>query len=183
MKFIVAITPFYNWKIINRPIVKWCDGNYELHTKDLFIFGSKVYSVTKVEAKKQLQARTENDPRDYIGITIDEDELPQHVDGYFVGYANHTTVLLAYDPESHIVKRIHHAYVDAYNVRTLQDEKLTPNSVILQDMPVSVLDSQGELDPTKVKVVISLTGWYEDRKSVVPAGNGIFKKISINMLG
>ena len=133
----------YNRSIDNLPIVKWCDGNYELHTKDLFIFGSKVYSVTKAEAKKQLQARTEKDPRDYIGITIDEDELPQHVDGYFVGYANHTTILLAYDPESHTVKRIYHAYVDEYNVRTLQDEKLTPNLVILKDMPASFLDSQG----------------------------------------
>ena len=77
----------YNRSIDNLPIVKWCDGNYELHTKDLFIFSSKVCSVTKVEAKKQLQARTEKDPRDYIGITIDEDELPQHVDGYFFEYA------------------------------------------------------------------------------------------------
>ena len=28
-------------------------------------------------------------------MTIDEDELPRHVDSYFVGYANHSTVLLA----------------------------------------------------------------------------------------
>ena len=88
-------------------------------------------------------------------MTIDEDEPPQHVDGYLAWYANHTTVLLACYPESHIVKRIHHAYVDEYNVRTLENEKLTPNSVILQDMPVSVLDSKWELDPTKVKLVTS----------------------------
>ena len=101
--------------IDNLPIVKWCDGNYELHTKDLFIFGAKIYSVTKVEAKKQLQARTEMDSRDYIDITIGKDELPQHVDGYCVGYANRTTVLLAYDPESHIVKRITHEILNPEN--------------------------------------------------------------------
>ena len=127
MEFIISITPLYNRLIDNLPIVKWCDGNYELHAKDLFIFGSKVYSVTKAEAKKQLQARTEKDPHDYIGITIDEGELPQHIDGYFVGYSNHTTVLLAYDPESHTIKRIHHAYVNECNVRTIHEEKLTPN--------------------------------------------------------
>ena len=153
----------YNRAIDDLPIVKWCDGNYELHTKDLFIFGSKVYSVTKVEAKKQLQARTEKDPRDYIGMTIDKDELPRHVDGYFVGYANHSTVLLAYDPEAHVVKRVHHAYVDEYNVRILEGKHLTPNSVILQDMPPAVLDSQGHLDPSKVKLITSYLNESNER--------------------
>ena len=55
---IYVINHRYNRLIDNLPIVTWNDGNYELHPKDLFIFGSKIYSVTKAEAKKQLQART-----------------------------------------------------------------------------------------------------------------------------
>ena len=66
----------YNRAIDNLPIVKWHDGNYELNAKDLYIVGSKVYSITNAEFKKQLQARTEKDPRDYIGLTITEDQLP-----------------------------------------------------------------------------------------------------------
>ena len=68
------------------PIVKWNDGNHEIHTKDLFIFGSKFSSVTNSEAKKQLQTRTEKDLRDYIGVTITQDDLPKHIVGYSFGY-------------------------------------------------------------------------------------------------
>ena len=45
--------------------------------------------------------------------------------------------------------------MDEFNVRTHKDEKVTSNSVILQDMPVSVLDSAGFFDQTKVKLVTS----------------------------
>jgi hypothetical protein len=79
--------------------------------------------------------------------------LPKHDDGYFVGYANHSNVLLAWDPETLHIKSIHHAYVDEYNVRTLEDEKLTPNSVLLKDMPPSILDKNGQVDSTKIHTV------------------------------
>ena len=82
----------------------------------------------------------EKDPRDYMDITIDKDELPQHCDGFFVGYANHSTVLLCYDPERHTIRRVHQAYVDEFNVRVLNTEQLTPNSVLLQDIPPCVQD-------------------------------------------
>ena len=72
-----------------------------------------------------------------------------------MGYANHSTFLLAYDPEAQVVKRVHHAYVDKYNVRTLEGERLTPTLVILKDMPTAVLVSQGYLNPSKVKLVTS----------------------------
>ena len=85
--------------------------------------------IKKAEHKKHLQVRAEKDPRDYIGITIDEHELPDHVDGHFVGYANHSTVMLVWDAESNMVKRAHHAYVDEWNVRVLEQERLSPNSV------------------------------------------------------
>ncbi len=85
----------YNRPIKNLPIFKWLDGNYELNAKDLYIFGSKVYSVSHSHLKKQLAAHTEKDPRDYIGLTVDPNSLPNHADGYFVGYTNHSNVLLA----------------------------------------------------------------------------------------
>ena len=97
--------------------------------------------------------RSEKDPRDYIGLTIDNDDLPEHVDGYFVGYASHSTVLLAWDPKANAVRRVHHAIVDEFNIRTLEDEKLTPNSVLLQDMPPSVLDEHGIVDRNKMRIV------------------------------
>ena len=65
----------WNRSIKNIPIVKWSDGNYQIDTKNLIIFGSKVYIVTGAAHKKQLQTRTEKDPWDYMGMAIDKDEL------------------------------------------------------------------------------------------------------------
>ena len=93
------------------------DGNYEMKASDIFIFGSKLYAITKLEAKKQLQVRTEKDPRDYIGITVDPEDVHPVADGYFVGYSNHTTVVLGWDPEKHTVRRFHHCYIDEFDTR------------------------------------------------------------------
>ena len=124
--------------IDDLPIVKWHDGNYEFHAKSLFIFGSKMYIITKPEHKKQLQSRTEKDPRHYQGLTVDDEDVSDHhVEGYFIGYA-HSSVMLAWDPEANVVRRAHHAYVDEYNVRITENERLTPNSVLLQDLPPTV---------------------------------------------
>ena len=57
----------WNRMIKNIPMVKWMDGNYEIDSKDLLIFGSKCYIVTKDTVKKQLQMRSEKDPRDKNG--------------------------------------------------------------------------------------------------------------------
>ena len=64
-------------------------------------------------------------------------------------------MLLVYDAKSYTVKQIHHGYVDKFNEWIHGDEKLTQNSVILWNMPVSVPDSAGDLDPTQVKLVTS----------------------------
>ena len=142
----------YNRMIDDLPIVKWYDGNYEFHAKQLYIFGSKVYIITKPQFKKQLQARTEKDPRDYMGLTIDESDLAERpADGYFVGYA-HSSIVLAWDPKTNSIRRAHHAYIDEYNVRVTEQEVLSPNSVILQDLPPSVLDEKGVVDPKKIKL-------------------------------
>ena len=144
----------YNRMIDDMPIVKWYDGNYEVKASDLHLFGSKVYCVKNAEHKKQLQPRTEKDPRDYIGLTVDEDELgDKHVDGFLVGNAGHSTVKLVYDPETAKVLRCHHCYIDECCVRVLPGEKLTPNAVILQDLPTSVRRDDGVIDPMKIKLV------------------------------
>ena len=78
----------WNRSINGVPIVKWHNGNYELDAaRDLVSFGSKCYIITKADVKKQLQMRTEKDPQKYMGIMVDENVLPEHCDGYFVGYA------------------------------------------------------------------------------------------------
>ena len=56
----------YNRMIDNLPEVAWHDGNYTLRAQDIFLFGSKVYGITKADVKKQLQARTEKDQRVYL---------------------------------------------------------------------------------------------------------------------
>ena len=38
-------------------------------------------------------------------------------------------------------------------MRTLEDEKLTPNSVLLKDMPPSILDKNRQVDSTKIHTV------------------------------
>ena len=164
---VYVLNHLYNRMIENIPEVMWRDLTYELHSGTLFIFGSKVYAITNLEAKKQLQSRSEKDPRDYMGITITPDQLPPNADGYFVGYASHTSVILAYDPEAHKIKRIHHAYVDEYNVRTHEHEQLTPNSVLLQGLPQYALDAEGNLDPKRVKLVTSNIA--EDKNRLDPS--------------
>ena len=94
----------YNRMIDNLPEVAWHDGNYELRAQDIFLFGSKVYGITKSEVKKQLQARTEKDPRDYIGITVDPADVHPVADAYFVGFSNHPTVVLGWDSDKHRIR-------------------------------------------------------------------------------
>jgi len=96
--------------------------------------------------------RTEKDIRDYMYITLDEKDVPKHYDGYFVGFAGTTSVQLVWDPETNTVRRAHHAYVNNHNVRVFETELLTPKSVLLQNLPPTVLDSKGDIDPTKIRM-------------------------------
>ena len=153
MYAIYVMNHCYKRLIKNLFIVKWLDSNYELNAKELYVFRSKVYSISCSHLKKQLAAHTKKDPWNYIGLTVDPSSFPKHANGYFVGYANHSTVLLAQGLETFCIKHIHHAYVDEYNVRTLEDDKLTPNSVLLKDMPPSILDKNGQVDSTKIHKV------------------------------
>ena len=61
--------------------------------------------------------------------------------------------MLGWDPEKHTVRRFHHCYIDEFNTRINEDEKATPNTVILRDLPNDYLTPEGKLDPTKVKLV------------------------------
>ena len=55
----------------------------------MHIFGSKAYRVTDSEHKKQLETRTFKDPRHYVVPTVNKNVLPDHIDGYFVGYGSY----------------------------------------------------------------------------------------------
>ena len=146
----------WNRMIKNLPEVAWHDGNYTLKAKDIFLFGSTIYGITKSEAKKQLEARTEKDPRDYIGLTVDRDQVHPVADAYFVGFANHSSVVLGWDPEKHKIRRFHHCYIDEFNTRVNEDQVATPNTVILRDLPNDYTTPDGKIDPTKVKLVTSI---------------------------
>ena len=61
--------------------------------------------------------------------------------------------MLGWDPERHTVRRFHHCYIDEFNTRINEDEKTTPNTVILKDLPTDYMTPEGKLDPTKVKLV------------------------------
>ena len=141
----------YHRMLDDMPLAKWNDGNWEYNVRDLLIFGSKVYILTKPQLKKQLQVRSKKDPRDYY--EVDDEDMPAHVDGFFVGYASHENVLLVYDPESNKVLRAHHAGVDEYNVRTLNGEKMSLNTVLLQDLPPPIQNTNGDIDPSKIRLV------------------------------
>ena len=49
-------------------------------------------------------------------------------------------------------------YVDEWNVRVLEQERLSPNSVFLQDAPPSVLGKDGIIDPKKMHLIKSTFG-------------------------
>ena len=83
MYTIYVMNHCYIRSIKNLLMVKWLDDNYDLNVKDLYIFVSKVYSISCSHLKKQLAACTEKDPCDYIGLTVDPSSLPKHADRYF----------------------------------------------------------------------------------------------------
>ena len=85
----------WNRSIKGLPIVKWHGRNYEIDSsRDILIFGSKCYIITKADVKKQLQMRNEKDLRDYMYITLDEKDVPKHC----------ASVLLVWDPETNTVR-------------------------------------------------------------------------------
>lgn len=60
-------------------------------------------------------------------------------------------VFLWLDRETFKVGRAHHAYtIDGASIRTLGNELLTPNTVLLQDLPSSALDKNGKLDANRI---------------------------------
>ena len=149
----ILLRSCWNRLIDNCPILLWEPTRKCINLSKLFIFGSKTYIVTENALKKQLAPRTLKDPRDYIGITVSKNALHQHFDRYFVGYGNHSGIILVWDPQTRQVKRAHHGYIDEYNVRVLENEPLTPNSVLLRQFPTNILDENAELDSTKVKII------------------------------
>ena len=134
----------------DMPIAKRHDGNFQINAHDTLIFGSKACVLTKPQLKRQLQTRSCKDPCQCLSFEIDDEGLPSHVDGFFVGHASHQSVLSICDPESNKVHRAYHAGVDEHNVRTADGENLSLNSVLLRDIPPTVKDEDSNLDPSKM---------------------------------
>ena len=55
--------------IENLTISSWYDEDHQMKAQYIFLFGSKLYAITKLEAKKQLQDQTD-DPRDYNKVVF-----------------------------------------------------------------------------------------------------------------
>jgi hypothetical protein len=68
--------------------------------KRLHLFGAKVKVLTHLPSKHSLTARTSGDPRDNDfdanAITIVDSTQKSSFTGRFVGYSNHTNVILVY---------------------------------------------------------------------------------------
>ena len=99
----------------------------------------------------------------YIGITVSRDPVHPVVDAHFVGFGNHSTVILGWDPEKHKIRRFHHCYIDEFNTRVNKDQVATPNTVILRDLPNEYTTPDGKIDPTKVKLVTTTFDEAEHR--------------------
>lgn len=77
-------------RIINSvPLLEWDPTKKIVEIDSMHIFGSKAYRVTDSEHKKQLETRTFKDPRHYVVPTVNKNVLPDHIDGYFVGYGSY----------------------------------------------------------------------------------------------
>ena len=145
----------WNRMINGIPLLKWDPTREYVEIESLHIWGSKAYAVENNSLKRQLQARSKKDPRNYLAPTIDKDELPKHIDGYFVGYGGYDGKVLIYDPAKNRIKRCHHAYIDEFNVRVLDNEPFTPNATLLKDYPQKLEPGESKFDPAQIKIVKS----------------------------
>ena len=143
----------YNRLIDSVPAHLWNPNKPPIHIKNIPIWGSKAYIVTESSIKKQLQPRTTKDPRNYEDQTANAPQLPQHFDGYFVGFGSHTAVAIIWDPQSRRFRRAHHAYIDEYMVRVKTSEPFTPNATLLNDYPQQIRTDDEKLDMNKIKIV------------------------------
>jgi hypothetical protein len=57
------------------------------------------------------------------------------VDGYFMGDANTTKVIIYWDPKTNTIKRAHHCFVDEFKTRLLPKQRHTPGALLLAEAP------------------------------------------------
>ena len=130
--------------------------NSMIQPSRLFVFGSKMRIIKDLKSKRALAARTGGDPRDvtqpYVS-PVDPDNLPSTPshDGIFVGYSNHSRVMLCYNSAKNRLFRVHHALVDEMGI-ALKDTSLAPSEYLLRNFP---LLGNVESDRPSVKIVSS----------------------------
>jgi hypothetical protein len=111
----------------------------------MVIFGSKMRIIQELKSFRALSARTSGDPREVFQFVSPSSQAPPLAshDAYFVGFQNHSTVMLGYQPQKHKIIRVHHALVDEFGC-TLQDTKLSPAEYLLRHHPTMNLTEATE---------------------------------------
>ena len=59
------------------------------------------------------------------------DNIPHHANVYFMIYSNTTKVFIYYNPHTHKVKQIHHAYIDENEIWIHPKSYLPPVSLLI----------------------------------------------------
>ena len=111
----------------------------------MLIFGSKMRIIRELKSFRALSARTGGDPREVLQFINPSSQAPHTIshDAYFVGFQNHSTVMLGYQPQKHRIVRVHHAVVDEFGC-TLKDAKLSPAEYLLRHHPTMNLTDATE---------------------------------------
>jgi hypothetical protein len=121
-----------NRRVSKTPYEAW--HNKKPSFKDMLIFGSVVYILNASVTRQALDARTMTDLRQILN--------ENDVDGYFMGYANTTKVIVYWDPKTNTIKRAHHCFVDEFETRVSPHQRHTPGALLLAETP------GGQYDPT-----------------------------------
>jgi hypothetical protein len=100
----------------------------------MLIFGSVVNILNATVSRQAFDAQTMTD----LCKILNEND----VDGYFMGYANTTKVIIYWDPKTNTIKRAHHCFVDEFETRVSPHQSHTPGALLLAEAP------GGHYDPT-----------------------------------
>jgi hypothetical protein len=119
------------------------------------IFGSKMSIIKQLKSLRALSARTDGDPRAVMNFVIPPTQPAQPInhDALFIGFQNHSTVMICYVPATHSIVRAHHAIIDEFGC-TLRSTTRTPAEYLLHHHPTmdltAVEDYQQLIPPVEI---------------------------------